>query len=181
MTIEQIGQIIGIIAMIIAVSSYQCKHQRTLILVQLVGAALFSINYFAVGAIEGGLINAVCIFRSIVFANKKFFRADKPIWVGVFAAIFIGCTVLSFTTFGTALTVPNVLLSLLPVIGMTASTVGFFMKDAKAVRRCGMIHSPAWLLYSSINFSLGGILCEVFSIISIVTAMIRLDRKPKAS
>ena len=60
---------------------------------------------------------------------------------------------------------------------MGVMTVGLSMKDSKAIRVCGFINSPCWLIYNSLVFSLGGILCEVFGIVSVITAYIRLDMK----
>jgi hypothetical protein len=51
------------------------------------------------------------------------------------------------------------------------------MKDSRAIRVCRLINSPCWLIYNSLVFSLGGILCEVFGIVSVITAYIRLDMK----
>ena len=54
-------------------------------------------------------------------------------------------------------------------------TVGFSKTDAKAVRICGFISSPCWLIYNCVNMTVGGILCETISLISILSAYLRLD------
>lgn len=178
---EIIAQSIGVLGMVVVVLSFQNKTHRGLVLTQLVGACLFTVNYLMIGAMLGCLINFICIFRSIVFSNKARFRADNPIWLIVFIGLFVASYVLTFTVFGTPPTVDNLLIEALAVIGMSASTIGYFLKDAKAVRRMGLIHSPAWLTYNCFRFTIGGVLCEAFSLISIFIAMWRYDIKKNRS
>ena len=39
------------------------------------------------------------------------------------------------------------------------------------------VSSPAWLIYNIISLSIGAICCEVFSLISILVGLLRLDRE----
>ena len=71
----------------------------------------------------------------------------------------------------------NAIVEILPVIGMTATTFAFRCKTAKATRLLGLVSSPAWLIYNIVNFAIGAICCEVFSLISIIVGLIRLDGK----
>jgi hypothetical protein len=73
----------------------------------------------------------------------------------------------------------NIITELFLVSGTTLTSVSFSMKDAKTIRRVGFVRSPVWLIYDLLVFSVGGVLCEVFSIASIITATIRLDMKKK--
>ena len=58
-------------------------------------------------------------------------------------------------------------------------TVGLSMNHARAIRICGLINSPSWLIYNCVNFSIGGIIGEVLGLFSSISAYIRLDRKKK--
>ena len=51
--IEIVAQIIGIAAMAFNIISYQGKKQSTVIALQLVGGALFAINFLMLGAVVG--------------------------------------------------------------------------------------------------------------------------------
>lgn len=174
---EWIAQSIGIVAMCFNVLSFQFKNKQTILACQLIGGALFAVNYFLLNAVTGGLLNTLGVIRAIVFLNRDSLKKVlKPI-IGGFIALFFVSYILTFTVFGKEPTVANFLLELLPVIGMTAVTFGFAGKDAKTVRVCGFINSPCWLIYNCLNFAIGAILCEVFSIVSLVSAFIRLDLK----
>ena len=179
--IEIIAQIIGIVAMALNILSYQWKNQRNIILTQFFGSGLFVINFFMLGAATGAIINLLAVFRAIVFANKKFFRADKVIWVVGFIAAFLASYAATFLVFGKGPTAFNLIIEFLPIIGIIATTISFYMKDAKAVRRLALISSPAWLIYNVTQLAIGGIICEAVSLVSIIVGMLRHDRKNKAS
>ena len=94
-----------------------------------------------------------------------------------FIAAYLVTYVLTFTVFGQEVTALKLLIEALPVIGMTALTLGFRMTDAKAVRRMGLISSPSWLIYNIASGSIGAIACEVITLASILIGMLRHDRK----
>jgi hypothetical protein len=62
---------------------------------------------------------------------------------------------------------------------MTSSNIAFFKDDARSVRLLGFITSPAWLIYDVFHLTIGGILTETFSLISIVVALVRYDIKKR--
>ena len=170
-----LAQALGIAGMTMNILSYQGKQQRSVILMQLVGAAFFTANMFMLEAWSGFILNALGIFRAIVYANKEKFRNMK-LWNTVFFVCY-GLSYLSvFTVFQTPVTFWNLVLEMLPTSAMMVSTVAFSRKDAAAIRKFAWYVSPAWLVYDAINLSIGGTVCEAISLISIITATLRLDR-----
>ncbi len=174
--IEIIGQIIGLFAMAFNILSYQCKKQKTVIVVQLTGAALFATNYLMLGATIGGILNLIAAFRAIIFINKDKFHADHILWFIGFVASFIAVYILNFTVFGREPTLFNFMIEVLPVVGMIALTVGFRLKDAAGIRKCGLISAPSWLIYNVVVGSWGATICEILTLISIILGMIRHDK-----
>lgn len=175
-----IAQTIGILAMIVAICSFQQRTQKKIVLFQFVSSILFSTHFFMIGAITGGILNAIGIVRAAIFSKRDTKAwAAHPVWIYIFSGIFLGVYVLNFTFLGTAPILRNFLLEILPVIGMVATTVAFRMKKAAHVRIFSLISSPLWLVYNVANFSLGGILTEAFSLCSIVVGMLRLDIRKK--
>jgi hypothetical protein len=170
---------IGIIGMIMNILSFQMKTQRGILYFQLVGGALFSVHFILLGAVVGGILNVAAVFRAIVYANREKLHAQHSLWVALFVAVFIGAYVANFTLLGAAPTPKNFILELLPVIGMTASTVGMKMGTAKSTRMLSLINSPCWLTYNCFNVSIGGIICEVFCLASIAIGIYRYDTKGK--
>jgi len=174
--IEIIAQIIGIIAMTFNILSYQGKQQRTVIALQLFGAALFSINYLLLGATVGGILNILGTIRAIIFIFKDNLNADKISWLLAFAVSYILVYILNFTVFEKEPTACNLIIEFLPVIGMLALNIGFRLKSSADIRKCGLISSPAWLIYNIVAGSWGAIICEVFTLTSIFVGMLRHDK-----
>jgi hypothetical protein len=171
------AQIIGILAMAANVAAYQFKSRRSVILCQLTGSVLFAVNMFMLDALMGGLLNVIGIARAVVYINKDRLKIPVKLVNGIFMVLYLALYALVFAAFGKEPTPFNLLVEILPLIGMGAMTVGLSMKDSGAIRVCGLINSPCWLVYNCLVFSLGGILCEVFGIVSIITARIRIDKK----
>ena len=171
------AQLIGVFAMIFNIWSYQQKQQKYIIALQLLGSALFTAHFFMLGAYMGGLLNAVGIIRAIIFLFKDKLKSEHVLWLIGFILIYVFSYVFTFTVLGKTFNPANAIVEILPVIGMTATTFAFRCKTAKATRLLGLVSSPAWLIYNIVNFAIGAICCEVFSLISIIVGLIRLDGK----
>ncbi len=176
-TVEIIAQIIGIIAMAFNILSYQGKKQSTVFALQLIGGGLFAVNFMLLDAPVGGLLNIIAAVRAIVFLYKEKLKAERPGWFAVFVASYIAVYVLNFTVFGKEATALRLVIELLPVIGMIALHVGYTLKNASDVRKCGLISSPAWLIYNIISGSWGAIICEILTLGSIVVGIFRHDKE----
>ena len=177
--IDLIAQAIGIIAMAFNILSYQQRTPKRVITFQLFGSALFAMNYLLLGAPVGMCMNLIGILRATVYSNREKFRADRMAWLLLFVSLFVTSYVLSFTVFGMPFTLRNAILELLPVIGMTATTISFRLQNAATIRKFGLISFPCWVTYNAASGSIGGVICELFSICSIVIGLIRYDLKPR--
>lgn len=175
--IEIIAQIIGIIAMTFNILSYQGKKQKTIVVLQLFGATFFAVNYLLLGATVGGILNILGVIRALVFFFGDKLKADRLPWLLAFTASYISVYVLNFTVFGKEPTAFNLIIEILPVIGMLALNIGFRLKDSAKIRKCGLISSPAWLIYNIVAGSWGAIICELFTLGSIFVGMLRHDKK----
>ncbi|MBE6955849.1 MAG: YgjV family protein [Ruminococcaceae bacterium] len=180
-TMEQvIVQAIGIVAMAFNILSFQCKKQRSIIVMQFFGSLFFCVHFYLDGAMTGALLNAVAVVRALVYSNKEKLKSDHVAWLALFIGASIACYPVAFLW----LDAPTdkwyyFVLELLPVVGMTLSTFSFRADGAKGLRLLWFFSSPLWLIYNICHHSIGGTVCECFAIVSILTAMFRLDRKPK--
>ena len=174
--LDVIAQGLSILGMAMNVLSFQNKKKNGILLFQLFGALFFSASYFLLGAYVGGFLNFIAMVRAIVYLKQKIFHSEHIAWLIGFTVTYVLSYLATFTILGKEVTAVNLLVESLPVIGMILTTISFRMTEAKAIRRIGLINSPAWLIYNVIAKSLGASLCEIFSLISILVAMIRLDR-----
>lgn len=173
------AQIIGIFAMAAIILSFQFKNKRAVLACQLIGSALFAVNMYMLGAFVGAILNTVGIVRALVYMQKEKIKIPIAIINSLFLISFVAAYVLVFTVFDKSPTLFNLAIEFLPIIGMSAVTIGFSKTDSKSIRIFALINSPCWLIYNCFNFTIGGILCEVISLVSIISAMIRIDSKKR--
>lgn len=174
--LEITAQVIGVIAMLFNIFSYQGKSKNTVIILQLCGGVLFAVNFLMLSAVVGGLLNIIAAIRAVVFYYGDKLKADRPVWFVLFILSYITVYVLNFTLFGKEVTAVNLLIEMLPVIGMIALNVGYRLKSAAAIRKCAFVSSPAWLVYNIIAGSWGAVICEVFTLVSVITGVLRHDK-----
>lgn len=177
--IEAIAQIVGIVALLFIVFSYQQKKKTSLILCQLFGAALFGAHYFMMGAYAGFLLNCIAVLRALVFCREGLSKKTGKIWVWILNGLFLVSYALTFLVFNVTPSVPNLIIQALPVIGMCVSTISFNMKNAGQIRALSIVTSAGWLTYNIYYSSIGGTLCESISLISIIIGILRYDIKKK--
>ena len=168
-------QAIGIIAMVLNIVAFQFKSKRSILLCMFAGSALFAVNMFMLGAMIGGIMNVLSVVRSLVYMKKDSLKIPIKVVNILFIAAYLVSYVLSFTLFGTEPNLRNIILELLPVIGMSAMTIAFSGNNAKVIRLSGFISSPCWLVYNIFNNAIGGMLCEIITLVSITSALIRID------
>ena len=173
---EIIAQAVGIVAMLFNIFSYQQKSAKRIIGFQLFGGLLFAVNFFMLEAYIGAILNLVAFIRAILFLKKDKLHTDHIAWFAGFCCTYIAAYVLTFTVFNQAVTVPNLIVECLPVVGMVFTNLAFRHNDAKIIRRLCLVSSCVWLVYNSLALAVGAIACEAFSIVSIFIAMVRLDK-----
>ena len=178
-TTEIIAQVISIAAMATNILSFQQKTKNGVIAFQMVGGLLFGISFLMLGSYMGALLNFIGFTRAIVYLNPERFHAGHYGWLIGFFALYLASYAATFLLLGTAPTAKNLIVEFLPVIGMCAGQIGFYLGKARTIRYLGYISSPAWLVYNIISVSIGAIICESINLISITVGILRFDIKRK--
>ena len=179
MIVEIVGQILGFIAAVFNVLSYQCKKHKNVVIMLLIGSSFFCASFLLTGAITGGILNGIGVIRCIVYSNKKTFKADNIAWFIAFCIAYVLTYVLTFTVINKEFNFKNAIVELLPVVGMVATNVSLRMTEAKHIRMLAYISSPSWLIYNIITASIGATITEIIALISVTIGIIRLDVKKK--
>lgn len=168
---EIIAQGFGIIGLLLFVLSFQCKSSQKLVFVQGMGGMMFFINFLLIGAYGGALFNLTILVRGLLYKNRDG-KQWKPIFVNLlFTAAYIYSLVL---VWGDAL---QIVLTTLPYVSLLVMSVLMWCDNGKWIRGfqvCAL--SPAWLIHNLFNFTLGGILAEVFNMVSAVISLIRFKK-----
>ena len=166
--LELLGQILGLCGMVINILSMQCKKTSGVIAMLLVGGCFFATNHFLLGSYAGAVMNIYSVLRSLyLLIDKRPHRRSQLITLmGALAA----CGVVSFWADGP--------IALLPLTAHVAANVGMWLRNAAKLRLLQLAAvSPLWLVNNFIVGTVGGILCEIFVICSILISIWRYGWK----
>lgn len=176
-----LAQAVGILAMLCAVISFQGKRNKSILWLQFLSNLLFLLHYTLLGAAIGAMMNVIAVIRSQVYLHRERLRTDRPIFLIGFIALYLLSYVLQFTVFGKEPSARELFFSALVIIASIIYTVGFHINDPKNIRKYNLIGAPLGLAYNLSVASVGACCMEVFKIVSILTAMLRLDRDPDSA
>jgi len=150
------------------VAAFQCKKNRGIAVWTMLGALLYIVHYFMLGALSGSISLLISMFSSFVVACAGHPWADWKDWPKAFAAAYILSTV--FTWQGP--------LSLLPCVISIAKSWVCFLGNGKYIRLTWVcLISPGWLTYNFITGSWSGVVCELFILVSIIISLARYGLK----
>lgn len=174
------AQAIGLVATSATIFSFQQKTQKRIVTLQCIASSLWTIHFLMLGAYTGGLLNLIAATRDMLLirSNKRSWTRG-PLLVLLVCLASLGVYALSFTVFALKPAPTSMIIELLPVLGMLAHSLAMREKEAKRVRMLALISAPLWLIYNFFNRSIGGVITETFSIISIIVGYLRLDRSKK--
>lgn len=164
-TYDIIVQIIGFIGLIFSVIAFQCKKHKNVMINKTINEMIFALQYFMLGAYTGVAMNLIGSARNILFAKlieKGKSTTVAQIIFGVFFVIF-GI----FTWQGP--------ISIMVISAKIVTSIAYGIKNTSVLRWLTLPTSVCWLIYNTVSMSFAGILCESFTIISIVSAIIRID------
>jgi hypothetical protein len=157
-----IAQAIGIVATVVQIGSYQVKSNRGLFIAQGIAGFLFSVNFFLLGAYTAAILNLANILRSVLMTlGERHRKIIIPISMCIVYTVAV-----AFTYDGW--------FSLLLLLVQIGGTLSMWTSDGAVIRIYQLfICSPVWLANNIIALSIGGIITETFSIVSIIISVIR--------
>ncbi len=138
------AQFLALIGAVLYFLSYQCKDIRKLYTMQLFSYIVYTVHFFILGAMTGGISYVLNIARSLFLASEwTFARSNKM------------CMILCTLQIVVAATTWAGWISLLPVCANIASTIGGYTHNARKIRIAGMFfNSPLWIIYDIIKYSI---------------------------
>lgn len=166
-----VAQIFGIIGLVIIVLSFQCKKNNLFFLMQGVGSFMFFLNFILIGAYGGAFFNLANLFRGLLFM-----KGDKKKWK--LAAVEIAYTVCFAFSIYLSPEPWQIFLVALPYSALIICSVLMWLGNSRHIRYFQIAYmSPTWIFHNIFNFSLGGLICECFNMISSVVFCIRTGKK----
>ena len=168
---EFIGQIFGLIAVVISFVAYQMPTQKKILFMNMLVTVAILLNYAFLGATTGVILNVVCFIRNIIFMNR-----DKKIFSYKFYPYLLMVIIggLSFLTSEGAH-------SILITIGLIINTFALSFTNPQATRYCMAISCSFIFAYNIFVFSIGGMINEAVAIISSILGIIRYRKNQSPS
>lgn len=166
---KYIANLVGILAVIVFVLSYQQKNRRGIVLCNVISRGLYVVQYLLLFAFEGAILDIVGMLASILAQNK-----EKPIIKKHLKAVIIG---INLVIVATGILLYKNIFSLLPMLGVLLHTGAFWLDNEKQIRRISFLGSPFWLVYNLISQAYGSAIGDVLTMVSIGVAMYRYDFK----
>ena len=157
----------------LVVLSFQCKKNRQLFFMQMLGTALFTLRFGLLGQMPGVLLNAVCVLRAlVVYLREERGWARSPVWLAALLAAYTAVSVLTWEG----------IVSLWLLAVLLLMTVAMWMNHPRSIRWVQLLGvSPAWLVYNCMAFSIGGMANEIFNILSVLLFFFRTGLGKKKS
>lgn len=158
-------QLIGGIGLLCAVIAFQCKQHKNVMLFRTLNEMFFAVQYFCLASYTGVAMNLIGSVRNIIFAIHVKKEKSTLIWQILFSFMFIVIGILT----------TNGIVSVMVILAKVVTTIAYSLKNTKYIRLLTLPTSICWLVYNIVCNSFAGILCEAFTICSIITAIIRID------
>ena len=165
------AQIIGVLAVITFLLSYQQKKRKNIIVWNAISRVLYILQYIILGAFEGAVLDILGAISSVA-AQKK----DNEIIRKHLKLFVIGINLLILVA---GLSLYENIFSLFPIAGVILHTSAFWITDEKIIRRVSFLGSPFWFVYNIASLAYGSAIGDVLTMVSICTAIYRYDIKKK--
>lgn len=163
-----IPQMIGILAVITFLLSYQQKKRRSIILLNALSRVLYILQYLLLGAYAGAVLDILGTLSSLVAAKKEIGFVKRHT-----AAVLVSINLLIVAA-GLAVCFLNQSpLDLLPIAGVLLHTSAFWLSDERIIRRVSLLGSPFWLAYNLASRAYGSAVGDLLTMVSIIMAMAR--------
>lgn len=167
-----IAQIIGVLATVTVVAAAQFKNMKYILLCQIAANLLVALSSGMLGGLSGAWICGVAAVQTVVLYildNRGVSQKTKNWLLPVFAAMYVGGTILVYQGWGDLISCTCALLYLLAMV----------QKDAGKYRRYILLNALLWLVYDITIIAIGNMVTHSIELISVIVGMVRLDREKK--
>lgn len=167
------AHILGVLAVVTFLLSFQFKNRRNIIAVNLTSRLLYILQYIFLGAFEGAVLDFMGLLLSF-FAGYK----EKEFVTKHFKAIMV---IINLILLAAGLALYENIFSIFAIFGIVFEIAALWLTKEKNIRILSMFAAPFWLVYNMANSAYGSVVGNVLVMVSIVIAMARLDFNRKSS
>ncbi|MCL2869796.1 YgjV family protein [Candidatus Saccharibacteria bacterium] len=164
-----VAQIVGGVALLFGVLTFQCKRRQTMLQFQVVETGSWVVQYFLLGALAGAALNFISLIRSVVFyyLDKK---QKRPVWLLiVIMALGAIVSILTWQDWRSAFA----------LIGWLIFTLSLWQENPQTIRKLTLLQVPFWLVYGIAVGAIPSVLNEIFIFTSASFGLWRFRHKRK--
>lgn len=163
---QLIAQIIGIVALLFVLLSFQKNNRHFILLFLIIAQVLFTVHFGLLGAWTGAAMNGVAAVRTYIFNQRESKNwSNNHVWLHLFVLLF---WILGIITWKENY-------SLLPILAITVDTFAVWNKKTSNIRLFMLIPRPLWFVYNFTVGSYAGMITEIFVLFSILISILRFD------
>lgn len=157
-------QAIGFIGAVFFIISYQMRSNRALFLFQLIGCLIFTAQFLIMDAYTGALSLIINVLRNLLLLKiNDWAWVKSKVTLSAILAMLTAVTVYTWTGW----------LSLLPLLSVGITSIGYWTNNAQKIRLSQMFGSPCTLVYDALIHSCGGVMNESIALVSIIVSVCR--------
>lgn len=157
---------LGALGVLASVIAFQCRSHRKIMFFRTMNELLFGVQYLLLGAYTGAAMNLVGCVRNEVFARQVAHKRSTTATRVIFSVLFLAFSALTWSGGK----------SVLIAAAKVASTFAYGCKNTVRMRYIVLATSAVWFTYNLLVGSAAGVVCEAFTISSILVALIRIHR-----
>ncbi len=163
-------QLIGYVGTACALISYQCKKNRSYFLFQMGCGIAFTVQFAILESWAGMFFNIFSIMRGIIFALGD--KCKSKFYLCLMELCFAASSLVSFLVFGEKWWIAALLF-----VAQGGGTLAMWSRNGKTIRMAQLfVISPLWIVNNVYYASIGGVVCEVFNMLSVIVSFIRFRK-----
>ncbi len=163
-------QLIGYVGTACALTSYQCKKNRSYFLFQMGCGIAFTVQFAILESWAGMFFNIFSIMRGIIFALGD--KCKNKFYLYFMEFCFAASSLVSFLVFGEKWWIAALLF-----VAQGGGTLAMWSRNGKTIRVTQLFCiSPLWIVNNVYYASIGGVVCEVFNMLSVIVSFIRFRK-----
>lgn len=164
-------QLIGGLGIVASIAAFQFKKHGTVLVFRTLNEVFFAVQYFLLAAYTGAAASVIGVARNLIFKKRVEKGKENTAFIVIFSILFTLFGILTWEG-------PK---SILIIVAKVLSTISYGNKNTTVIRTVGLVTTTSWLVYNWVVFSIAGVLCEAFTLVSLITGIIRLDLFPRLS
>jgi len=167
--LEIIGQLLGIVAVVLGFVSFQMKTPKGILFFQIITSLVFSAHYLLIGALTAMALNLLAAIKCVVYFLRNKCGKNGLVAPIIFTVLTIFTSILTWGGWHSAFI----------MAGLVVNTIGLALPNANKTRLCMFIKSPLCLIYNAIVASGGGVIYECAVLASSLIGLIKSRKEHK--